>query len=41
MNIHALPDCFHSLKRKTWEQVIEEFGEETVRLALWPDFIEE
>lgn len=34
----TLRDCFQAMTEEVWEEVIEELGEEKVRLALWPKF---
>ena len=38
---HHLPDNLQAKSEEIWLQVIEEFGAEKVRKALWPVFVEE
>lgn len=36
----SLPDWFQAKSKEIWLQVIEEFGEEKIRLAIWPKYEE-
>jgi len=36
-----MPDCLQAKAKEIWLQVIEEFGAEKVRKALWPVYVEE
>jgi hypothetical protein len=40
MTFQFLPDWFHAATDTIWSQIISEFGEEKIRLAIWPKYEE-
>lgn len=41
LTTRSLPDWFQGKSEEIWKQVIDEFGEEKIKLALWPQYIDE